>query len=121
MKVGRCITYPNLYQHRLSSFQLVDSTKAGYRTTLQFLLVDPEITILSTTDVPPQPASWALQALLESLDKRLPIEVVLKIMDFAVGEEYFVPDESRWPLRYSMQIQSEMDRDSLGYHFAEWL
>lgn len=121
MKEGRCITYPNLYQHRLSPFSLVDSSKAGHRTTLQLQLVDPEITVLSTSDVPPQPVSWALDALYKSLDERLPTEVVLKIIDFALEEEYFLPDDHRWPLRCDMHAQNALDREKLGFYFDEWL
>ncbi|KIM23958.1 hypothetical protein M408DRAFT_27405 [Serendipita vermifera MAFF 305830] len=121
MKEGRCIAYPNLYQHRLSPFELVDPTKPGHRTILQLQLVDPELAVLSTTDVPPQPASWALDALLESLDKRLPMEVVLKIMEFAVGEEFFLSDDCRWPYRYEMQLLNELDRERIGCYFEEEL
>ena len=121
MKVGRCIAYPNLYQHRLSSFHLLDPSKPGYRTTLQFQLVDPEIAVLSTTDIPPQPVSWALDALMENVDKRLPNELVLKIIEFALEEEYFIRDEEMWRLRRVMQLDNIMERTKLGFYFEELL
>jgi hypothetical protein len=119
MKLGRAITYPNLYQHRLSPFHLLDGSKPGYRTTLQFQLVDPEIAVLSTTDIPPQPVSWAMDALLDSIDKRLPNELLLKIMQFALDGEYFVKDEEGWPLRFAMQLDNQVERQKLGYYFEE--
>ncbi|KAJ7672197.1 hypothetical protein DFH06DRAFT_1175605 [Mycena polygramma] len=53
-KAGRCIAFPNLYQHRVSPFQLTDKTKSGVRKILVFFLVDPTISILSASNVPPQ-------------------------------------------------------------------
>mmetsp|Transcript_1125 Transcript_1125/g.1019 ORF Transcript_1125/g.1019 Transcript_1125/m.1019 type:complete len:107 (-) Transcript_1125:431-751(-) len=40
-KEGRCIAFPNLYQHRISPFTLKDKTKPGHRKVLVFFLVDP--------------------------------------------------------------------------------
>ncbi|MDF6022540.1 DUF4246 domain-containing protein [Streptomyces sp. JH34] len=51
---GRCLAFPNVLQHRVSSFRLTDSTRPGYRRILAFFLVDPSERIVSTSDVPPQ-------------------------------------------------------------------
>ncbi|MEU1321082.1 DUF4246 family protein [Streptomyces tibetensis] len=51
---GRCLAFPNILQHRVSSFRLMDPTHPGYRKILAFFLVDPSETIVSTSDVPPQ-------------------------------------------------------------------
>ncbi|KAJ6577491.1 hypothetical protein B0H19DRAFT_561967 [Mycena capillaripes] len=53
-KAGRCIAFPNQYQHRVSPFQLTDKTKPGVRKILVFFLIDPTISILSARNVPPQ-------------------------------------------------------------------
>ncbi|KAK7032783.1 hypothetical protein R3P38DRAFT_2918856 [Favolaschia claudopus] len=53
-KAGRCIAFPNLYQHCVSPFQLVDKTKPGVRKILAFFLIDPTIKIPSASNVPPQ-------------------------------------------------------------------
>ncbi|KAJ6570066.1 hypothetical protein DFH09DRAFT_1362731 [Mycena vulgaris] len=53
-KAGRCIAFPNLYQHRVSPFQLEDKTRPGIRKILVFFLVDPTFSILSATNIPPQ-------------------------------------------------------------------
>ncbi|MFI8961878.1 DUF4246 domain-containing protein [Streptomyces sp. NPDC053493] len=51
---GRCLAFPNILQHRVGSFRLVDPTRPGHRKILAFFLVDPSETIVSTSDVPPQ-------------------------------------------------------------------
>lgn len=62
-RADRCIAFPNTYQHRVSSFRLVDPTKPGYRKILCLFLVDPAIPpIPSTTHVPAQQASWHADA-----------------------------------------------------------
>ncbi|HEY3506254.1 MAG TPA: DUF4246 domain-containing protein [Actinocatenispora sp.] len=55
---GRCLAFPNMLQHRVSPFRLADPTRPGYRKILVFFLVDPLVTITSTSDVPPQ-QPWA--------------------------------------------------------------
>ncbi|KAH9856285.1 hypothetical protein C2E23DRAFT_722900 [Lenzites betulinus] len=56
----KCVAFPNVYQHRVDGFELADPTKPGVRKILCFFLVDPETTILSTTDVPPQQEDWSM-------------------------------------------------------------
>ncbi|MFD4223217.1 DUF4246 domain-containing protein [Streptomyces griseus] len=51
---GRCLSFPNILQHRVGSFRLADPTRPGYRKILAFFLVDPSEKIVSTSDVPPQ-------------------------------------------------------------------
>ncbi|KAG8948624.1 hypothetical protein FRC04_009388 [Tulasnella sp. 424] len=67
--VNRCIAFPNIYQHQVSSFKLVDPTKPGYRKILALFLVDPETRVPSTTDIAPQQSHWTRQALYESFVK----------------------------------------------------
>jgi len=40
---GRCIAFPNIYQHRVSPFELRDKSKPGHRKILAFFLVDPTL------------------------------------------------------------------------------
>ncbi|MEU5647388.1 DUF4246 domain-containing protein [Streptomyces milbemycinicus] len=51
---GRCLAFPDILQHRVGSFRLMDPTRPGYRKILAFFLVDPSEKIVSTSDVPPQ-------------------------------------------------------------------
>ena len=57
-KTHRCVAFPNLYQHQVQPFRLVDPTKNGVRRILAFFLVDPTQKILSATDVAPQQLGW---------------------------------------------------------------
>ena len=40
-KEGRCLAFPNIYQHCVAPFRLEDPTRAGVRRILVFFLVDP--------------------------------------------------------------------------------
>uniref|UniRef100_A0A914DG99 Uncharacterized protein n=1 Tax=Acrobeloides nanus TaxID=290746 RepID=A0A914DG99_9BILA len=55
---GRLIVFPNVFQHKVEPFELVDKTRAGHRKILVFFLVNPNTSILSTERVPPQQNSW---------------------------------------------------------------
>jgi hypothetical protein len=113
LEPGRVVAWPNIYQHCILPPSLVDSTTPGYRTLLFFHLVDPEIPILSTTFVPPQQEAWMRRALLESLDRRLPVEVVEKILREAVDMRYIL-DEAE-----SRDICANLTSQGLG--FAAWM
>ncbi|KAG0296262.1 hypothetical protein BGZ96_009908 [Linnemannia gamsii] len=64
-KQDRCIVFPNILQHHVQSFKLLDPTKPGYRKILAFFLVNPEEPVLSTTFVPPQQRAWDIRGLFE--------------------------------------------------------
>ncbi|KAI1433153.1 hypothetical protein GGR50DRAFT_688475 [Xylaria sp. CBS 124048] len=55
---GRFLAFPNVFQHRVSPFRLIDPTKPGYRRFIALWLVDPHIRIISTANVPPQQRHW---------------------------------------------------------------
>ncbi|KAE8453577.1 hypothetical protein EG329_010438 [Mollisiaceae sp. DMI_Dod_QoI] len=55
---GRLLTFPNILQHQVQSFELADPTKPGYRKILALFLVDPGIRVISTVNVPPQRKDW---------------------------------------------------------------
>ncbi|KAF5682043.1 duf1665 domain-containing protein [Fusarium circinatum] len=57
-KAGRAVFFPNLMQHRVLPFKLVDRMKPGHRKILALFLVDPAIPIISTPNVPPQQKNW---------------------------------------------------------------
>ncbi|KAJ3131690.1 hypothetical protein HDU90_008142 [Geranomyces variabilis] len=76
---GRCIAFPNTYQHRVEPFRLVDPSKPGHRKILAFFLVDPSRPSLSTARVPPQNAERAIDALGSAAGKQfasLPVELL---------------------------------------------
>ncbi|TCD63734.1 hypothetical protein EIP91_004985 [Steccherinum ochraceum] len=88
---GLSVAFPNIYQHCLSPFHLVDPTKPGHRKILAFFLVDPNIKIPSASDVAPQQASWMLEFMYDTSHKgiggtyfeRLPIELREIIVEYA--------------------------------------
>lgn len=65
----RCVVFPNIYQHKVEPFELVDKTNPGVRKILAFFLVNPTKTIASTAMVPPQQQDWINRA-REPLVKR---------------------------------------------------
>ncbi|KAF4470972.1 hypothetical protein FALBO_2113 [Fusarium albosuccineum] len=83
---GRLLAFPNVFQHRVSSFRLQDPTKPGYRHFIAIWLVDPHRRIISTANVPPQQKNWWPDSETDSTPERL-MEVEeaqehrLKLMD----------------------------------------
>jgi hypothetical protein len=83
---GRCIAFPNIFQHLVSPFKLADPTKPGHRKILVFFLCDPTITdIPDTTTVPPQQLDWYRDEIrrIPETDPiyTLPPEVMQSVMD----------------------------------------
>ncbi|CAI7567598.1 unnamed protein product, partial [Penicillium glandicola] len=56
--VGRVVMYPSTIQHKFTRFELRDKTKPGHARAMVFFLVDPNIRIISTANVPPQRLDW---------------------------------------------------------------
>jgi hypothetical protein len=75
----RCITFPNMMQHKVAPFKLDDENKPGQRKILVFFLVDPNVKITSTLQVPPQQQSWFVEQ-VKIAD--LPAEIVAYIIEF---------------------------------------
>lgn len=57
-KQGRLLTFPNTLQHLVEPFQLADPSCPGHRKILALFLVDPNIQILSTANIPCQQRDW---------------------------------------------------------------
>ncbi|KIO23097.1 hypothetical protein M407DRAFT_27424 [Tulasnella calospora MUT 4182] len=75
---GRSIAFPNIYQSRITPFELLDRSKPGYRRILALSLVDPECTIPSTTNISPQQTDWTREAIgtTGTLFAKLPMEIL---------------------------------------------
>jgi hypothetical protein len=91
-KEGRLLTFPNVYQHRVEPFQLLDKSKPGHRKILALFLVDPHIKIISSANVPCQQREWWAQEILgHGLYHKLPAEIQNEIIhhvdDFPIGLE----------------------------------
>jgi hypothetical protein len=58
--LGRTVIFPSTVQHRVTHFELKDKSKQGYTRALVFFLVDPNLRIISTANIPPQRLDWTL-------------------------------------------------------------
>lgn len=71
---GRIIVFPNSHIHKLSRLSVIAGATEGRRRVIVFWLVDPNVTIPSTRDVPAQqgviPHEEALAVRLELMDER---------------------------------------------------
>ena len=95
---GRLLTFPNILQHQLQPFSLVDRTKPGHRKILALFLVDPHTPILSTANVPCQQMDWwrdHIAQLGTGLD-RLPVELQNAVFDEIRYEFPYGPDEAKY-------------------------
>ncbi|KAI8320677.1 hypothetical protein GQ54DRAFT_263149 [Martensiomyces pterosporus] len=91
IKSGRCICFPNTYQHKVSGFKLADPTKPGHRKVIEFFFIDPATRIPSTEIVPPQQMDWwADDALVAGHLHKLPPNIrdtIKDNVDFPVSLE----------------------------------
>ncbi|KAJ8330010.1 hypothetical protein O5D80_001588 [Batrachochytrium dendrobatidis] len=79
---GRCVVYPNRYQHKEQSFELADPTQPGHCKILTFFVVNPFRRIVSTAHVAPQQPQWCKS----SLDKaHVPPELWNDITQYIQG------------------------------------
>ncbi|KAF3165621.1 hypothetical protein TWF225_001154 [Orbilia oligospora] len=94
-KCNRAVVFPNIFQHRIEPFELIDNTKKGYRRILAFFLCDPsgKHEIPTTKTVPAQQPD-VQEAIVKMLYKtgagNLPVELfqmVTKNMPPAISRE----------------------------------
>lgn len=58
-KNNRVLIFPNIFQHKVEPFELVDKTKKGFRRIMAFFIVDPyNKNVISTERVPIQQKLW---------------------------------------------------------------
>ncbi|KIJ50412.1 hypothetical protein M422DRAFT_59118 [Sphaerobolus stellatus SS14] len=88
----RMIVFPNILQHQVSPFKLQDPTKPGHRKILALFLVDPNIKVISTANVPCQRRDWWAETLfrepgegLTKLPQELRDEVIKGVEDFPIS------------------------------------
>ncbi|KAF7318138.1 hypothetical protein HMN09_00321900 [Mycena chlorophos] len=80
---GRALAWPNIYQHRVAPFHLLDNTRHGHRKIMAIFLVDPSLDpIPSATTIPPQQIEWVIYAMEEAHQdplshiSKLPVELL---------------------------------------------
>ena len=103
-------------QHRVSGFKLADPTKPGYRRFLALWLVDPNLRIISTANVPPQRQDWWLDSVLgtspearQQSAQKLPPEVLQLLREKgALGDITVGPcSEDRLPPELFERIRTD--------------
>ncbi|PWY70308.1 hypothetical protein BO94DRAFT_539764 [Aspergillus sclerotioniger CBS 115572] len=78
---GRLVTFPNVREHRVEPFKLVDPTISGHYRSIKLYLVDPHYRVCSTRNVPPQQHHWWAQEVSSDLATAgLPREMIDEIM-----------------------------------------
>ena len=100
---GRLLTFPNILQHQVQPFSLVDPTKPGHRKILALFLVDPHVKVLSTANVPCQQRDWwreHIEELGTGLD-RLPPELWDEVFD-GVRDDFPISLEEAKDLRLKL-------------------
>jgi hypothetical protein len=121
---GRALFFPNLYQHHVSPFKLIDPTKPGHRKIVALFLVDPKIPVISTANVPPQRQDWWKGTTQPELPlAKLPAELremVVDQVDFPYGKKE--ADRIREELmkeRSASVKEFDAELNSIEYGFCE--
>ncbi|KAJ8331811.1 hypothetical protein O5D80_000116 [Batrachochytrium dendrobatidis] len=105
---GRCVVYPNRYQHKEQSFELADPTQPGHCKILTFFVVNPACRIVSTAHVAPQQPQWYNS----SLDKTpIPPELWNDITQYIQGVQS--PAEAK---HYRDELTSDRTQITAAYN-----
>ncbi|KAK6091674.1 hypothetical protein MT418_8527 [Batrachochytrium dendrobatidis] len=105
---GRCVVYPNRYQHKEQSFELADPTQPGHCKILTFFVVNPSCRIVSTAHVAPQQPQWYNS----SLDKaHIPPELWNDATQYIQGVQS--PAEAK---HYRDELTSDRTRITRAYN-----
>jgi hypothetical protein len=121
----RLLVFPNVLQHRESSFNLQDPTKPGHRKLLALFLVDPNITVPSTANILPQQLDWWAQHInqtgaLKKLPQGIRDRVYKEVRGFPVTmEQAKVVREELMEERKAQLKRAEEDREKNCFNFCE--
>lgn len=117
IRSGLNLVFPNIYQHRQTSFQLADPSKEGHLKIVRFFLVDPDIKpIISTSLVAPQQKEWIHKAIDDNLDSKLPFEVVEVIMQNVDG--LMTAEEAELYRKQLIDETGHFTHANNSYHFC---
>jgi hypothetical protein len=106
---GRSVAWPNILQHQVQNFRLMDPSKKGIRKILVFFLVDPAVRILSTSIVPPQQQSWFEMAMKK--DKPIP-GMPGDIQGLIGGRDWFFPHDKALEVRLDLMKERKFFTDA---------
>lgn len=117
IKEGRLLTWPNILQHRIH-ISLADTTQPGHCKVLALFLVDPNIRIISTANVPCQRKDWWAEAIQQSGPlSRLPVE--LRELVFAQVEGFPLGLDEAMTLRLKTMEERASFSQSVDENFEE--
>lgn len=104
---GRLLAFPNILQHRVSPFSLADRSKSGHRKILALFLVDPNLRIISSANIPPQREDWwkeSHQTINQLLRGRLSAELPDMVVD---GIDPISPMTMEEAKQYRLELMEE--------------
>lgn len=109
---NRVLAFPNVLQHQVQPFQLLDPTQPGHRKILALFLVDPYTRIPSSAHVPPQQKAWWSE-MVQSLDRvgELPQELADRIVDFC--EDFPIELEEAKEIRQELMNERRLFGDDV--------
>ncbi|KAL1709592.1 hypothetical protein EV121DRAFT_194461 [Schizophyllum commune] len=118
IKSGRCVAYPNIYQHKMSPLKLKDPAQPGNCKILTLFLVDPNRRIPSATEVPPQQADAVREVLLnaerDNFFSKLPpelIDAIVANVDGLLSWEEAVRTREEMMEERAARVESAAGRD----------
>ncbi|KAI1366480.1 hypothetical protein F5Y08DRAFT_133372 [Xylaria arbuscula] len=117
---GRLLAFPNMFQHAVSPFELVDKTKPGHRRFIALWLVDPHIRIISTANVPPQQQDWWIESIFgrtpesqQAALARLPAEIVQLLEERGfIGQTPLADMQGRLPVELMNMVRAYFSESS---------
>ncbi|KAJ5728989.1 uncharacterized protein N7483_003497 [Penicillium malachiteum] len=118
---GRLLTFPNVFQHRVSPFSLKDRSQPGHRKILALFLVDPHLKIISTANIPPQQEAWGKEKvyLVEGLlSNRLPVELQYMVRNEGVLQELMSLEEAK-KLRLELMEERSINSQKQNEEFEK--
>lgn len=105
--LGRLVTFPNVMEHRLKQFKLVNPTLPGHYRAVKLYLVDLHYRVCSTGNVPPQQHQWWAKDISDHFfhkNTSLPQELVDEILK----------ETGNWPM--SMQEARQHRLETIKEH-----
>ncbi|ATZ53930.1 hypothetical protein BCIN_09g06840 [Botrytis cinerea B05.10] len=116
---GRLLAFPNVFQHKVSSFRLEDPTKPGHRRFIALWLVDPTLRVISTANVPPQQLDWWADSVFGNTPEarraamsKLPAELVMLLKESGLNTDTSTKDMKFSPELMEMVREYFNDNDN---------
>ncbi len=117
---GRLVAFPNVLEHRINPFRLVDPAKPGRYRWLTLYLVDPHYRVCSTRNVPPQQHNWWAGAISHKLATAAGLSQ--EIIDQIIQDTDSWPmgmDEAQWhreQLVKERRLYQEYSMNDVGWY-----